>query len=98
MGREARAAAAALHRPCDFSPLPAARRRGVHPTPWSLPSATNPCPHCRYPGIDPSDFFNYGMNERTWRDYCARVARFRLEFTMQVGWAVKLYLYRNPVI
>ena len=39
----------------------------------------------RYPGIDPSDFFNYGLNERTWREYCGRVARYRLEFTMQAS-------------
>ena len=38
---------------------------------------------CRLPGIDPSDFFNYGLNERGWRDYCARVAQYRLEFTMK---------------
>lgn len=38
---------------------------------------------CRLPGIDPSDFFNYGMNERGWRDYCGRVAQYRLEFTMK---------------
>lgn len=25
------------------------------------------------------------MNERTWKEYCARVARYRLEFSMQVG-------------
>jgi 15-cis-phytoene desaturase len=40
-------------------------------------------PPWRYPGIDPSDFFNYGMNENTWKQYIAEVKRYRLEFTMK---------------
>lgn len=44
-------------------------------------AALLPC--CRLPGIDPSDFFNFGMTERGWRDYCARVAQYRLEFSMK---------------
>jgi hypothetical protein len=37
----------------------------------------------RAPGADPTDFFNYGLTLRAWREYAARVARYRLEFTMQ---------------
>jgi 15-cis-phytoene desaturase len=37
----------------------------------------------RLPGIDPSDFFNYGQSEAGWRQYCARVAQFRLQYTMR---------------
>lgn len=38
---------------------------------------------CRYPGIDPGDFFNYGLTERTWKEYCQRVQQFRVEFMLQ---------------
>lgn len=39
---------------------------------------------CRsIPGTDPSDFFNFSQTERGWRDYCARVAQYRLEFGMK---------------
>ncbi len=37
----------------------------------------------RAPGADPTDFFNYGLTLRAWREYAARVARYRLEFSMQ---------------
>ncbi|KAK9842235.1 hypothetical protein WJX81_001925 [Elliptochloris bilobata] len=37
----------------------------------------------RTPGADPTDFFNYGLTLRTWREYAARIARYRLEFSMQ---------------
>lgn len=37
----------------------------------------------RAPGADPTDFFNYGLTLRGWREYAERVARYRLEFTMQ---------------
>ena len=39
--------------------------------PWNLP------------GIDPSDFFNYGMNEKTYREYQGRIKQFRIEYTMK---------------
>ena len=39
-------------------------------------------PPWRYPGIDPGDFFNYGMNDNTWKNYQDRVKRFRIEYTM----------------
>lgn len=35
------------------------------------------------PGADPADFFNYGLNINTWKEYVARIHQFRLEFTMQ---------------
>ncbi|KAK9820572.1 hypothetical protein WJX72_011768 [[Myrmecia] bisecta] len=37
----------------------------------------------RQPGADPSDFFNYGLNPASWKQYCKRIELFRLEFTMQ---------------
>lgn len=35
------------------------------------------------PGVDLTDFFNYGFTPDTWKAYCAQVARFRVEFSMQ---------------
>ncbi|XP_076916096.1 FIP1[V]-like protein [Bidens hawaiensis] len=37
----------------------------------------------RLQGIDVSDFFNFGMNEETWKDYCKQLEQHRLEATMQ---------------
>ncbi|CAH9086642.1 unnamed protein product [Cuscuta epithymum] len=37
----------------------------------------------RLPGIDVSDFFNFGLNEESWKDYCKQLEQFRLESTMQ---------------
>ena len=37
----------------------------------------------RLPGADPADFFNYGLNINTWKEYVGRIHQFRLEFTMQ---------------
>ncbi|KAL2482777.1 FIP1[V]-like protein [Forsythia ovata] len=37
----------------------------------------------RLPGIDISDFFNFGLNEDTWKDYCKQLEQLRLETTMQ---------------
>lgn len=31
----------------------------------------------RLPNANPSDFFNYGLTERTWRDYCKKVEQYR---------------------
>jgi len=27
----------------------------------------------KYPGIDISDFFNFGLNEESWKDYCRQL-------------------------
>ena len=35
------------------------------------------------PGADPADFFNYGLNINTWKEYVQSIHQFRLEFTMQ---------------
>ena len=35
------------------------------------------------PGVDITDFFNYGFNPETWKDYMGLVHQFRVEFTMQ---------------
>ena len=35
------------------------------------------------PGADPADFFNYGLNINTWKEYVGRIHQFRLEFSMQ---------------
>ncbi|KAG8367570.1 hypothetical protein BUALT_Bualt16G0085600 [Buddleja alternifolia] len=37
----------------------------------------------RLPGIDVSDFFNFGLNEDSWKDYCKQLEQLRLETTMQ---------------
>ncbi|OVA10314.1 Pre-mRNA polyadenylation factor Fip1 [Macleaya cordata] len=37
----------------------------------------------RHPGVDTSDFFNFGLNEETWKDYCKQLGQLRLEATMQ---------------
>ncbi|XP_074571352.1 LOW QUALITY PROTEIN: uncharacterized protein LOC141827910 [Curcuma longa] len=37
----------------------------------------------RYPGVDVSDFFNFGLDEDKWKDYCKRLDQLRLESTMQ---------------
>ncbi|KAL6532747.1 hypothetical protein OROGR_013707 [Orobanche gracilis] len=37
----------------------------------------------RLPGIDISDFFNFGLNEESWKEYCKQLEQLRLETTMQ---------------
>ncbi|KAL6534842.1 hypothetical protein OROGR_013517 [Orobanche gracilis] len=37
----------------------------------------------RLPRIDISDFFNFGLNEESWKDYCKQLEQLRLETTMQ---------------
>ncbi|KAB2618803.1 trichohyalin-like [Pyrus ussuriensis x Pyrus communis] len=37
----------------------------------------------KYPGVDTSDFFNFGLNEDSWKDYCKQLELLRLESTMQ---------------
>ncbi|KAI3814668.1 hypothetical protein L1987_14311 [Smallanthus sonchifolius] len=37
----------------------------------------------RLQGIDMSDFFNFGMNEESWKEYCKQLEHHRLEATMQ---------------
>lgn len=37
----------------------------------------------RLQGIDVSDFFNFGMNEESWKEYCKQLDQHRLEATMQ---------------
>ncbi|XP_072971389.1 FIP1[V]-like protein [Typha angustifolia] len=37
----------------------------------------------RYPGADISDFFNFGLDEDKWKDYCKQLDQLRLEATMQ---------------
>ncbi|KAI3934122.1 hypothetical protein MKW92_044821 [Papaver armeniacum] len=37
----------------------------------------------RNPGVDISDFFNFGLNEEAWKDYCKQLGQLRLEATMQ---------------
>lgn len=29
----------------------------------------------KYPGVDESDFFNFGMNEEIWKEYCKQLVR-----------------------
>ncbi|XP_043806565.1 FIP1[V]-like protein isoform X3 [Manihot esculenta] len=37
----------------------------------------------KYPGVDISDFFNFGLNEESWKEYCKQLEQHRLETTMQ---------------
>ncbi|KAK7329957.1 hypothetical protein VNO77_24140 [Canavalia gladiata] len=37
----------------------------------------------KYPGVDVSDFFNFGLNEDSWKDYCKQLEQLRLESRMQ---------------
>ncbi|KAL9442630.1 hypothetical protein AB3S75_021032 [Citrus x aurantiifolia] len=37
----------------------------------------------KYPGVDITDFFNFGLNEESWKDYCKQLEQHRLETTMQ---------------
>ncbi|KAL5774915.1 hypothetical protein ACOSP7_012472 [Xanthoceras sorbifolium] len=37
----------------------------------------------KYPGVDVSDFFNFGLNEDSWKEYCKQLEQHRLETTMQ---------------
>ncbi|XP_024965498.1 FIP1[V]-like protein isoform X1 [Cynara cardunculus var. scolymus] len=37
----------------------------------------------RLQGIDISDFFNFGLNEESWKEFCKQLDQFRLEATMQ---------------
>ncbi|KAG6411724.1 hypothetical protein SASPL_129808 [Salvia splendens] len=37
----------------------------------------------KLPGVDVSDFFNFGLNEDSWREYCKQLEQLRLEMTMQ---------------
>ncbi|PSS21028.1 FIP1[V]-like [Actinidia chinensis var. chinensis] len=37
----------------------------------------------KLPGIDISDFFNFSLNEDSWKDYCKQLEQLRLETTMQ---------------
>ena len=36
-----------------------------------------------YLGVDITDYFNYGFNEDTWRNYFAKQVQMRLEQSMQ---------------
>eukprot|EP00850_Spirogloea_muscicola_P022563 SM000301S11766 [mRNA] locus=s301:3602:9104:- [translate_table: standard] len=37
----------------------------------------------RRPGADISDYFNFGLNELTWKEYCLRLIQLKLESAMQ---------------
>ncbi|XP_011017996.1 PREDICTED: FIP1[V]-like protein isoform X2 [Populus euphratica] len=37
----------------------------------------------KYSGVDVSDYFNFGLNEESWKDYCKQLEQYRLETTMQ---------------
>ncbi|KAG8475754.1 hypothetical protein CXB51_032552 [Gossypium anomalum] len=45
----------------------------------------------KYPGVDLSGFFNFGLNEESWKDYCKQLEQRRLETTMQS----KISVYEN---
>lgn len=37
----------------------------------------------RKPGADPTDYFNYGFTEESWRAYCSKQVQMRMEMSMQ---------------
>ncbi|XP_077240767.1 uncharacterized protein LOC143881539 isoform X2 [Tasmannia lanceolata] len=37
----------------------------------------------RHPGVDITDFFNFGLDEESWKHYCNRLEHFRQQATMQ---------------
>ncbi|ESQ42589.1 hypothetical protein EUTSA_v10012479mg [Eutrema salsugineum] len=37
----------------------------------------------RYQGNDVTDYFNFGLNEESWKDYCKQLDQHRIETTMQ---------------
>ncbi|CAO2822517.1 unnamed protein product [Amaranthus hypochondriacus] len=37
----------------------------------------------KYAGVDESDFFNFGLNEESWKEHCKQLELLRLESTMQ---------------
>ncbi|XP_074281250.1 FIP1[V]-like protein [Silene latifolia] len=37
----------------------------------------------KHPGVDVSDYFNFNLNEESWKDYCKQLEQLRLESTMQ---------------
>lgn len=39
----------------------------------------------KYPGVDTSDFFNFGLNEESWKDYCKQLVTI-LTFTDPVDY------------
>ncbi|XP_020232382.1 FIP1[V]-like protein isoform X2 [Cajanus cajan] len=45
----------------------------------------------KYPGVDVSEFFNFGLNEDTWKDYCKQLEQLRLESTLQS----KIHVYES---
>ncbi|KOM32904.1 hypothetical protein LR48_Vigan01g246000 [Vigna angularis] len=45
----------------------------------------------KYPGVDVSEFFNFGLNDNTWKDYCKQLEQLRLESTMQS----KIHVYER---
>ncbi|XP_056176744.1 FIP1[V]-like protein isoform X2 [Syzygium oleosum] len=45
----------------------------------------------RYPGVDSTDFFNFSLNEESWKEYCKQLETLRLESTMQS----KIHVYES---
>lgn len=40
-------------------------------------------PPWKAPGVDLSDYFNYGLTPETWKLYCKQVEQYRLEYMVQ---------------
>ncbi|KAI4376747.1 hypothetical protein MLD38_014473 [Melastoma candidum] len=45
----------------------------------------------RNQGVDITDFFNFGLNEESWKDYCKQLEQRRMETTMQS----KIHVYES---
>ncbi|KAL5541969.1 hypothetical protein UlMin_009679 [Ulmus minor] len=46
----------------------------------------------RYPGVDITDFFNFGFNEESWKQYCNSLEQLRGQAFMQLGKST----YKSP--
>ncbi|XP_068647410.1 FIP1[V]-like protein isoform X2 [Aristolochia californica] len=50
---------------------------------FTLPSHNFEEKPWRYPGVDISNYFNFGLDEDHWKEYCKQLDQLRLEATMQ---------------
>lgn len=47
----------------------------------------------RKPGADITDYFNYGFNEDTWKAYCEKQRKLRIDNNVAPNVKVRSYIY-----
>lgn len=47
----------------------------------------------RKPGADITDYFNYGFNEDTWKAYCEKQRKLRIDNNVAPNVKVRFYIY-----